>query len=424
MAAWRRPRKAGGRRRAAIFLLLSPLLALLLAGSAQGAAGGFIPALTQEEVQAGDTLELTIVQMGSQEVGAALFRVEFDAGAFSYQGVRWTEGLREGVTEKVERENWVAFGYVLPAGRQGLSAGDALTCRFKVNDDAQPGAAVFSVSIYQALDREGEPLPSGAYSLSCSVLPPPSGEAALLALEPSEGQLEPAFDPERVDYQVTVPFSVTAMTFFAQPSAGATCKVNRKNLGAGGTTTEFLLTVTAEDRKTRTVYRVAVTREAKETTPKPTATPKPAATPKPTATAKPMATPKPTATPKPSATPKPAVQAAAQGGAASPSPAASARPTETPAPTSKPASAPARERAESAPLATPAETAPPVPPVLTLRAGGDDWAFPLGAGAFLLAAIALSRPLATLLAGGLRRRKKPAPPEGGARDRENREKPP
>ena len=66
-----------------------------------------------------------------------------------------------------------------------------------------------------------------------------SQNAKLLSLTPATGTLSPAFDPDRLTYTLTVPFEVTTMTFDAQPVKGATYRVNRKNLGSGGSDTLF-----------------------------------------------------------------------------------------------------------------------------------------------------------------------------------------
>ena len=49
-------------------------------------------------------------------------------------------------------------------------------------------------------------------------------------MTPASGTLTPAFDPDVYEYSLTVPFEVTTMTFTAEAPAGATYRVNRKNL--------------------------------------------------------------------------------------------------------------------------------------------------------------------------------------------------
>ena len=66
------------------------------------------------------------------------------------------------------------------------------------------------------------------------------------------------------------------MTFDAEASEGAGYRVNRKNLGAGGSDTLFTITVTAEDGETKNIYQVTVHRGEKETSVSADSTPKPA----------------------------------------------------------------------------------------------------------------------------------------------------
>ena len=67
-----------------------------------------------------------------------------------------------------------------------------------------------------------------------------------------------------------MPFEVTTMTFTAEAPEGATYRVNRKNLGAGGSDTLFRITVTAEDGETKkdddgnTVYDYDAAKEKAE----------------------------------------------------------------------------------------------------------------------------------------------------------------
>ena len=82
-------------------------------------------------------------------------------------------------------------------------------------------------------------------------------------MTPATGNLTPAFDPEIYQYNLTVPFEVTTMTFTAEVPEGAAYRVNRKNLGAGGSDTVFEITVTAADGETRQVYTVTVHRSEK-----------------------------------------------------------------------------------------------------------------------------------------------------------------
>ncbi len=47
-----------------------------------------------------------------------------------------------------------------------------------------------------------------------------SQDTRLLSLLPETGQLVPEFEPGILEYSLTVPYEVTAMTFSAQPAEG------------------------------------------------------------------------------------------------------------------------------------------------------------------------------------------------------------
>lgn len=317
----------------------------------------FHPSLTAGEGKDGDVVDLILTYDGSLgEVGAFLAWVEYDASRFEYLRVRESATLQSGVTTTVAFSGRVGTAYTAYPHEDALSQPEeSLTYRFRLREGADPGEAEFFVSVYQIVDLKPQYLGHDTdQSLSYQVLEPPSSDASLLDLVPEAGELVPAFSPDRLDYHLTVPYEVKQLTFLAEPAAGASCRVNRKNLGAGGSETEFRFTVTAEDGKTKREYRVQVYREEEpeptpspSPTPKPTATPKPTKTPKPTATPKPEATPKPTKTPKPTATPKPP----AAGTASTPRPQRSTAPAVS-SPAASPAPAPSSGSGASPPEST------------------------------------------------------------------------
>lgn len=285
--------------------------------------------LLEEHAPRGEQLNITLSCPDyADKVGTFYGTLTYDPAVVTLESVQSEPNASADRLFHESSDGEVRTLYVMPE-TAGDPPSSAVLCmyRFSVNDDAPEGAAQFAFSIKQALTLAGDTLPDAAWVLPYTVDAAPDSEAALLELAPSAGELSPSFSPQQYDYALTVPFEVTALEFSAQAEDGATWKVNRKNLGAGGSTTEFRITVTAEDASTKAVYRVQVHRDEKETavtsaaqsetTPKPTSTPRPTATPKPTNTPKPTATPKPSKTPKPTKTPKPS---------------AAAKPTQTPKP--------------------------------------------------------------------------------------------
>ena len=108
---------------------------------------------------------------------------------------------------------------------------------------------VYTVTVNRALEE------------SVSDVQPP---CFLTALQPSEGTLEPPFSPDILEYTLQVDSDVQSVTFQANASDGATVSINRKTLYRAGSTTEIVVTVRSEDRKTTKQYTVSVVR-AEET---------------------------------------------------------------------------------------------------------------------------------------------------------------
>ncbi len=307
------------REKWAVYVFAAAVLLCLFPSALAAEASGFVPALSETEGREGDRLALSVAYDGSMgEVGTFLVRLEYDPEVLEYQRTVESAAAQEGYSVTLSRDGWVGSGYVCKEEALCLAEQDTpFTYYFSVREGVSEGETSCIISVFQAADPDAEPLESVHTILSYTVLPPPSAESFLTELTPSAGELEPAFSPDWFDYTLTVPFEVTSVTFLAQPAAGAVSKVNRKNLGAGGSDTEFLLTVTAEDGETKTIYRVSVHREEKAVSPKPDATAKPSSSPKPEKTPEPstaaaVISEKPKASPSPSAavTEKPQIEKA------------------------------------------------------------------------------------------------------------------
>ena len=255
--------------RFALSLLCWTLLFSLWGAAAQ--AAGFAPALTVEEGRPGGVVEVAFPYDGSLgEVAAFRTQVEYDPTVLEYLRPTYGEGVQAGTVTTQNTPGKVASVYTAPAGGPYLAAEDAIIYRFRILESAVPGLATVFASAFELSTPEPAAIPEDVdVSLSFQVLEPPSSDARLLSLAPDHGQLQPAFDPDVFAYTMTVPYEVEAVTFTAEPVPGAACRVNRKNLGAGGSDTLFRITVTAEDGETKNEYHVTVHRSEKEEEEKP-----------------------------------------------------------------------------------------------------------------------------------------------------------
>ena len=250
--------------RFALSLLCWTLLFSLWGAAAQ--AAGFAPALTVEEGRPGGVVEVAFPYDGSLgEVAAFRAQVEYDPTVLEYLRPTYGESVQAGTVTTQNTPGKVASVYTAPAGGPYLAAEDAIVYRFRILESAVPGLVTVFASAFELSTPEPAAIPEDVdVSLSFQVLEPPSSDARLLSLAPDHGQLQPAFDPDVFAYTMTVPYEVEAVTFTAEPVPGAACRVNRKNLGAGGSDTLFRITVTAEDGETKKEYHVTVHRQEKE----------------------------------------------------------------------------------------------------------------------------------------------------------------
>ena len=248
-------------------LLFVLALALLWGGSVRAAS--FSASLSVEEGRPGTPVEARFFYNGTLSGVAALrIRLEYDPEVLRFQEVQYGDQLEKGETATKNEDGVLSTVVTLPGEETSLDIGDLLVCSFLVRGDAPLEKTLLRASVFQVVDGNSEPVQEVMETeLALQVLPPPSTDARLLSLVPETGQLTPAFHPEVLEYRLSVPFEVTSMTFAAQPAEGASCRVNRESLGAGGSDTLFRITVTAEDGETQRVYQVTVHRQEKEEEP-------------------------------------------------------------------------------------------------------------------------------------------------------------
>ena len=238
---------------------------LSLCGVAAQAAG-FAPTITAQEGEPDTVIEVSLPYDGSLgEIAAFRASVEYNPEAFEYLRPQYGEAIQKGTVTIAEQTGVVSGVYTASSKGPFLESGDSITFRFRVLEEAPAGSYGFFVSVFEIASPEPVRLYQDVdVSLSFRVLEPPSSDARLLSLEPDSGTLDPVFHPDCFVYSMTVPYQVDTVTFTAEPVAGALCRVNRKNLGAGGSDTVFTITVTAEDGVTKNLYQIVVHREEEE----------------------------------------------------------------------------------------------------------------------------------------------------------------
>ncbi len=214
---------------------------------------GISARLSGESYKAGDTVKVTVNVPENQNTAAFLLEVYYDSEKLSFKK---TDNLSSCYMKSSDKDGSVSIAAL---AKSGVFSGDAFSLSFKLLDDSEENE--IELAFRDLVDSNGE---KSAEDLNCSLAvkpyEKPSGECELKKLVPSEGELNEEFSSDKYSYTMSVPYSVKSLSFDCTVSDGATYKVNRKNLGSGGSTTDFKITVTSADGRNKTEYIVSVTR--------------------------------------------------------------------------------------------------------------------------------------------------------------------
>lgn len=206
--------------------------------------------MDKDSCTAGEYIRVKVEYSG-ENIGAFLADMQYDPESLRY--VR-TENDSDDYVKSADSNGILRTVYTVKTNGKG----SLFTAVFKVLPTAVK--ADVSVKLYDIVDSNANSFgPDKSFNLS-SAVSIPSGEALLLDLIPSTGELKEDFSPYTTSYTMSVPYEVKSLTFKATVSPGAKCSINRKNLGSGGSVTDFVLTVTSEDEETKNIYTIKVTR--------------------------------------------------------------------------------------------------------------------------------------------------------------------
>ena len=247
--------------RPVVFLLL--LLAALSCTAAAQENGVLRIEQAPETVRRGSAFRITLAPV--RQAAAFVLFAEYDAADIERAEAAVSGGWDGDYTYVSAQEGRVAVVYTAEDGR-AMPAGARITFTFKTHSGALSDTLPVRFTVADAASADAQPLLGAPQTLEAApaFLPAPSSNSALLSLLPPEGALSPAFDPDIFDYTLEVPHTCASLVFDAVPADGAGVRVNRKNLGAPGSTVDFEFTVTAADGETKTTYTVAVTRLKKD----------------------------------------------------------------------------------------------------------------------------------------------------------------
>ena len=254
-----RPRAAG-----LAVLLFICFAALFCTGAAAETGSVLSIADAPETVRRGSAFRIELAP-AHQDLSAFVLFAEYDSADIERAEAEFSGTFDADYTYVSAQEGRIAVVYTAENGRTAPQDG-RIVFTFKTKSDALSDTLPIRFTVTDAASGDAQPLLGAPQTLDAepAFQPAPSSDSALLSLLPPEGKLSPAFDPDIFDYTLEVPYSSTSLVFDAVPAEGASVRVNRKNLGAPGSTVVFEFTVTAADGETKSVYSVAATRLKKE----------------------------------------------------------------------------------------------------------------------------------------------------------------
>lgn len=244
----------------------------------------FSAALSAESVYPGETVRVELSANSSalaegEQPAAFRARLEYDSARLHFLRTETSDQIQSGAFQFYDDGESVTGVYAC----DGLSApklnGVCITFIFSVPEDTDPGSAGIAVQIDQTADWAERLLPQydRETQLSFSIKPALSQDANLLSLVPSTGRLRPDFSSDIAEYELRVGSNISSIKFQADAADGGAVRVNRQSLQRAGETTEIVVTVTAENKKSKSQYLIRVNRAESPASAEPEESAKPAA---------------------------------------------------------------------------------------------------------------------------------------------------
>ena len=209
------------------------------------------------EFSKGESVELSFSLKGEKAASAFIIEGEYPEG-ITYTDADICESIKSAYFEVYSTSGKVTFIYTFKDNVSLAPSNDILTLKFKVGENFS-GDSAMKVSVKGVLDKDGNTLCPDSEGTITLKLSPEKEKAKLTNLIPSAGSLSPNFSSDIYEYKMYVPYSVSSITFSEEHTGEGKVSVNRKNLGSGGSVSEFIITLKDESGE-KTLYKVLVTR--------------------------------------------------------------------------------------------------------------------------------------------------------------------
>jgi hypothetical protein len=208
------------------------------------------------EVRAGQTIQISLNLTG-ENVQGALGTIRYDANQLTYVKAEDVLSGWESTAFNPSDGSIVFVGAGSGAPITGTKKLFSMT--FILRSDIPAGETIRIQAVDLATSDGASDDEPADTAFSVTVLPPLATNNNLGTLTVGNARISPDFSPAVLSYTTTVPFSVSRLTVTAAAQdSKATVSLNNPALAVG--TTTIRITVTAENRSTRT-YTIQVTRQ-------------------------------------------------------------------------------------------------------------------------------------------------------------------
>lgn len=222
--------------------------------------------LVSRSASAEDIVEFKVGFKHSVQVAGFRLRISYDTSSIKFIGAETSAQIENGTMQTNSGADPVCSVYVcnVEKGHAPSLSGNVATYIFQVKDGAPAGETDICAYIDETCDYAGKDMGLDYYeTFPLQIKKAKASTARLIALEPLEGSLQPAFSPDIHSYRLSVEPYIQSVTFRANAVDGAKVQVSRKSLYAAGSSTPILVTVTSADGTNRAFYSVTVNRESK-----------------------------------------------------------------------------------------------------------------------------------------------------------------
>ncbi len=224
--------------------------------SASSLVPRFSVEFSQEEYERGEKLTFTLSIDEETDLSAFKIDVKYDGDALEF-----LEAEAFGDVYFNEHDTLVKTQAIYAVKDDKDISGEICEFSYRVDEDIISNFSNIEIEVSEMIMQDSTVLDVKYITqVTAKITPKDLEDAKILSLTPSSGALSPNFDSETLNYSVSVPYSVNEMEFDVEVSVGASFTVNRKNLGSGGSTTSFKISVTAQDDVTKNEYIIDVTR--------------------------------------------------------------------------------------------------------------------------------------------------------------------